>query len=171
MNYSGISECDVLNGTGFRVSLFVSGCNKIPKCKFCQNSKAWDFNFGNKFTNETKHYLLDLLSRDYISGLSLLGGEVTDNLDDNVMFDLLETVKLNFPNKNIWAWTGYKIEELTDEKHKKFLSYIDILIDGEYDHSQRDLSRSWANSKNQRIINVKKYMKRMNENNDNDNFK
>lgn len=159
MNYSGISECDILNGIGFRVSLFVSGCNKTPKCKYCQNSEAWDFNYGNKFTYKTKQYILNLMSKDYISGLSLLGGEVTDNLDDGVIFDLLDDIKKQYPNKTIWAWTGYKIEDLTKETHLKFLSYLDILVDGEYDYQQKDLNRAWANSRNQRIIKVKEYLK------------
>lgn len=151
MNYCGLDTCDVLNGTGFRVSLFCSGCAKEPKCKFCQNSKAWDFNYGKPFTGETKKMILNALSKSYISGLSLLGGEVTDNLDDGTIFDLLKAVKEHFPQKTIWAWTGYKIDELTSLKHKKFLSYIDFLIDGEYDYRKKNLNRPWANSTNQRI--------------------
>lgn len=151
MNYCGLDTCDVLNGTGFRVSLFCSGCAKIPKCKFCQNSKAWDFNYGQPFTNKTKEIILKALSKPYISGLSLLGGEVVDNLNDEVILDLLKTTRTEFPQKTIWAWTGYKIEELTSEKHKKFLNYIDVLIDGEYDYTKKNLNRPWANSTNQRI--------------------
>lgn len=151
MNYCGLDTCDVLNGNGFRVSLFCSGCGKVPKCKYCQNSKAWDFNYGQPFTEETKNTILNALSNDYISGLSLLGGEVTDNLDDGVIFDLLETVKNKYPEKNIWAWTGYKIEELTSDNHKKFLTYLDVLIDGEFDYTKKNLNRAWANSENQRI--------------------
>lgn len=151
MNYCGLDTCDVLNGNGFRVSLFCSGCGKIPKCKYCQNSKAWDFNYGQPFTEETKNIILKALSNDYISGLSLLGGEVTDNLEDGTIFDLLDAVKKEYPHKSIWAWTGYKIEELTSFNHKKFLSYLDVLIDGEFDYKKKNLNRAWANSENQRI--------------------
>lgn len=151
MNYCGLDTCDVLNGVGFRVSLFCSGCAKIPKCKYCQNSKAWDFNYGQPFTKETKNIILEALSKPYISGLSLLGGEVTDNLDDGVIFDLLESAREQSPQKTIWAWTGYQIENLTSENHHKFLSYLDVLIDGEYDYKQKNLNRAWANSENQRI--------------------
>ena len=156
MNYCGLDTCDVLNGIGFRVSLFCSGCNKIPKCMYCQNSKAWDFNYGKPFTDETKNIILNALSKPYISGLSLLGGEVTDNLSDGIIFDLLDNVKSLYPNKTIWSWTGYNIENLTSNLHKKFLSYIDVLIDGEFRYDEKNLNRAWANSNNQRIIDVKK---------------
>lgn len=151
MNYCGLDTCDVLNGIGFRITLFCSGCAKTPKCEFCQNRKAWNFNYGQPFTSKTKKIILDALSKPYISGLSLLGGEVTDNLEDGVMFDLLDSVKKQYPEKTIWAWTGYKIEDLTSDIHKKFLSYLDVLIDGEYDYRQKNLNRAWANSENQRI--------------------
>ena len=159
MNYCGLDTCDVLNGSGFRVSLFCSGCAKDPKCKYCQNSKAWDFNYGKPFTDQIKEEILNALSKPYISGLSLLGGEVTDNLSDGVIFDLLDSVKEKFPSKTIWAWTGYKLESLTSEKHKRFISYLDVLIDGEFDYKKKNLNRAWANSENQRIINIKHYLK------------
>lgn len=151
MNYCGLDTCDVLNGTGFRVSLFCSGCARTPKCKYCQNSKAWSFDYGYLFTEKTKETILDALSKTYISGLSLLGGEVTDNLSDGTIFDLLDSVKEKFPQKTIWAWTGYKIENLVSDDHKKFLSYLDVLVDGEYNYEKKNLNRAWANSENQRI--------------------
>lgn len=159
MNYSGIEECDVLDGEGFRVSLFVSGCGKIPKCKYCQNEKAWNFNYGHKFTKDTKDYILNCMSKDYIDGISLLGGEITDNLEDGIIFDLLDSIKILYPTKSIWAWTGYKYENLTSDNHKKFLSYLDILVDGEYDYTRKDLNRAWGNSSNQRIIDVQQSLK------------
>lgn len=152
MNYCGLDTCDTLNGVGFRVSLWCSGCNKTPKCPYCQNAKAWDFNFGNVFTQETKQAVLDALSKPYISGLSLLGGEVTDNLEDGVLFDLLEEVKKRYPEKDIWAWSGYTkscIENIPIKK--KLLNYIDVLIDGEFLIEQKNLNRAWANSENQKI--------------------
>lgn len=159
MNYSGIDFCDTLNGVGFRVSLFCSGCGKIPKCEFCQNSKAWDFNYGKLFTEETKIEIINALSLSYISGLSLLGGEVTDNLEDGTIFDLLDLIKKIYPKKTIWAWTGYKYEDLNSPLHKKFISYLDILIDGEFIYNKKNLKRPWANSENQRIIDIKKTLR------------
>lgn len=156
MNYCGLDTCDVLNGIGFRVSLFCSGCRKIPKCEFCQNRNAWNFHYGQPFTSKTKRIILDALSKPYISGLSLLGGEVTDNLSDGIIFDLLETIKKKYPQKTIWAWTGYRIEDLASDIHKKFLSYLDVLIDGEYDYKRKNLNKAWANSENQRVIDVPK---------------
>ena len=161
MNYCGIDTCDVLNGIGFRVSLFCSGCGKIPKCKYCQNSAAWDFNYGEKYTEETEQMILEALSKDYISGLSLLGGEVTDNLADGDIFKLLKKVKELYPNKTIWAWSGYKIEEFNDSLRKEFLTYLDVLVDGEYDYTQKNLNRPWGNSQNQRIIDVPHYLSTM----------
>lgn len=151
LNYCGLDNCDVLNGEGFRVSLFVSGCNKNPKCKYCQNSLAWDFNYGKPFTEETKNKILEYLSKDYIDGISLLGGEITDNLDDGTLFDLLYNIKKKYPNKTIWGWTGYNIEDLTKPNHIKLLSYIDVLIDGEFRIEEKNLNNAWRNSENQRL--------------------
>jgi anaerobic ribonucleoside-triphosphate reductase activating protein len=153
--YSGLDLCDTLNGEGFRVSLFCSGCNKNPKCKYCQNCSAWDFKHGTEFTKETKDLIIGALSKPYISGLSLLGGEVTDNLEDGTIFDLLDTIKGRFPEKTIWAWTGYIMEELTTENHLKFFKYLDVLIDGEFDYTKKNLNNPWRNSENQRLIKFK----------------
>ena len=131
----------------------------MPKCEFCQNSKAWDFNYGQPFTEKTKYEVMEALSKPYILGLSLLGGEVTDNLKDGIIFDLLGSVKKVYPNKTIWAWTGYRFEDLTNELHRNFLKYLDVLIDGEFVYKQKNLNRAWANSDNQRIIDVQKTLK------------
>lgn len=160
MNYCGLDTCDVLNGIGFRVSLFCSGCNKQPKCLHCQNQKAWNFNYGNLYTKQTQQIILDSLSKDYISGLSLLGGEVTDNLEDGTIFDLVKKVKTLYPQKSIWVWTGYKFEDLIqNELQLKFLKMIDILVDGEFMLDKKNLNRAWANSENQRVIDVQKSLK------------
>lgn len=160
MHYADIKHCDVLNGEGFRTSLFVSGCAKNPKCKYCQNSIAWDFNFGKEFTEKEKNEIFEEQKKPYVEGISLLGGEPTDNLEDGVLLDFLKEYKEKFPYKTIWCWTGYKIEELTSYNHKKLLSYLDVLIDGEYDYTKKNLNRAWANSENQRIINVQETLKR-----------
>lgn len=155
MNYCGLDTCDVLNGPGFRVSLFCSGCAKDPKCTYCQNSKAWDFSYGQKFTEETEQQILDALSKDYITGFSILGGEPTDNLSDGTLFHLLDKITILFPNKTIWAWTGYNLEDLKSPEKMRFLTYIDFLVDGEYMYTMKNLNRAWANSTNQRIIDMK----------------
>ena len=152
MNYAAIMLCDALNGVGFRTSLFVSGCGKNPKCKYCQNKEAWDFNYGNKFTEKEKNMIFEEQKKPWMKGLSLLGGEVTDNLEDGVLLDFLKEYKEKFPTKDIWCWTGYKLEELTSDNHQKLLSYVDVLIDGEYDYTKKNLNRAWANSENQRIF-------------------
>lgn len=159
MHYCGLDTCDVLNGVGFRVTLFCSGCNKTPKCRYCQNSEAWDFQYGDLFTEDTKSTILEALSKPYISGLSLLGGEVTDNLSDGTIFDLLDSVKEMYPEKTIWAWTGYNFEDLKSDLCQKFLRYIDVLIDGEFIIEKKNLNRAWGNSENQRVIDVQKSIK------------
>ena len=95
MNYAAIMLCDTLNGVGFRTSLFVSGCGKEPKCKYCQNKKAWDFNYGNKFTEKEKNMIFKEQEKPWMKGISLLGGEVTDNLDDGVLLEFLKEYKKN----------------------------------------------------------------------------
>ena len=152
MNYAAIMLCDTLNGVGFRTSLFVSGCGKKPKCKYCQNKEEWDFNYGNKFTEKEKNMIFKEQEKPWMKGISLLGGEVTDNLDDGVLLEFLKEYKEKFPTKDIWCWTGYKLEDLTSDNHKKLLSYVDVLIDGEYDYTKKNLNRAWANSENQRIF-------------------
>lgn len=160
MNYADICNCDTLNGKGFRVTLFVSGCGKTPKCKGCHNSAAWDFNYGNKYTYDTEISILDKCSKPYISGLSLLGGEVFDNLNDSSLINLVKKFKTRYPYKDIWCWTGYTYEELIKkDKNLSFLNYIDILVDGEYIPELKDLSRPYGNSSNQRVIDVKKTLK------------
>jgi len=153
--YSEVYECDTLNGIGFRVSIFCSGCGKENKCKYCQNSKAWNFDYGKLYTSDTEKQILNALSKPYIDGISLLGGEITDNLEDGHIFDLLDIVKEKYPNKTIWCWTGYIYEDIINVPLKlKLLGYVDVLIDGEFIYEKKDLNVAWANSSNQRIINV-----------------
>lgn len=117
MNYSGISECDVLNGTGFRVVLFVSGCSH--KCYNCQNPKTWNRNFGHPFTEKTKEYLLGCLSKDYIDGITLTGGDplYESNLSD--VLSLVKEIRISFPEKTIWLYTGYKLFINYPESHRQ----------------------------------------------------
>ena len=170
MNYSGISECDVLNGTGFRVVLFVSGCSH--RCYNCQNPKTWDKNFGHPFTEKTKQYIFNCLDKDYIDGITITGGDplYENNLDK--VLKLVQEIRILFPEKTIWLYTGYTYSEifrgqasclsqegLNNFKRRKIISNIDVLVDGKYIDSQRDITKKWAGSKNQQVINVKESIK------------
>lgn len=157
MNYANIKEYDISNGEGVRVSLFVSGCRR--HCIGCFNSIAWDFEYGNKFTEDTEKRIFEILSKDYISGFSLLGGEPFEPENQIVLCDLLERIKTKFPNKDIWCYTGYTLEELKDDNNpiktqysEKMLKYIDTLVDGEFLENQKNISLSFRGSENQRII-------------------
>ena len=115
MNYSGLYHFDVLNGLGFRVSLFISGCDRQPKCRDCQNPKAWCHDFGETFTEATKEEIKRTLKHSSVRGLSLLGGEPSDNLADGVLLSFLQEIREEFPQKDIWAWSGYVFEELLND--------------------------------------------------------
>ena len=166
MNYSGISECDVLNGTGFRVVLFVSGCSH--KCYNCQNPKTWNENFGHPFTEKTKEYLFECLSKDYIDGITITGGDplYEQNLDD--VLSLINEIRLSFPEKTIWLYTGFTIEQLfnddefdieggicENQTRRAIILSCDVVVDGRYIDKQRNLSKKWAGSDNQRVIDIK----------------
>ena len=161
MNYAKINECDIANGIGVRVTLFVSGCTH--KCKGCFNAEAWDFSYGEPFIEKTEQELLTLLSPDYIDGLTLLGGEPFEPQNQRALYPFLEMVKKQYPNKSIWCFTGYTLEsdllsvsrarcEVTD----KMLSLIDVLVDGEFVEELKDISLRFKGSSNQRLIDLKK---------------
>ena len=161
MNYGNIKKYDIANGFGVRVSLFVSGCTH--HCKGCFNEVAWDFNYGKEFTEETENEIIEALSPDYISGLSLLGGEPFEPENQKVLLPFIQKVKSIYPNRDIWCWTGYTIEELIDPKIDSrakckytldMLTYIDILVDGEFIEELKDISLAFRGSSNQRIINL-----------------
>ena len=159
MYYAKIINEDTNNGKGFRVSLFVSGCAR-RKCKSCHNKAAWNFKYGQKYTKETEDKILELLSKKQIKGLSILGGEPMDNLQDKSLLNLVEKAKKLYPEKNIYCWTGYEIEELLNSStHKEFFKYIDMLRDGEYIEKLKDLSQYLQGSKNQRYIDIQKTLK------------
>lgn len=160
MNYGEIKNCDIANGEGVRVSLFVSGCTH--HCKNCFNEKTWDFSFGEPFTKETEEKILNLLAESYINGLSLLGGEPFEPSNQKVLYPFLQRVKKEFPNKNIWCYSGYTFEELTGTSRastditKDMLLLIDILVDGEFKEELKDISLKFRGSSNQNVIDVKK---------------
>ncbi len=164
MNYATIKKHDIANGLGVRVSLFVSGCTH--HCKGCFNPETWDFNYGNEFTEEVQQEVISALAPDYISGLSLLGGEPFEPSNQASLVPFLKKVKELYPEKDIWCYSGYNFESdmltgklgdasVTDE----MLSYIDILVDGEFVESLKDISLRFKGSSNQRIIDVQQSLK------------
>ena len=156
MKYNKIRKMDISNGPGVRVSIFMQGC--AFHCENCFNKETWDFNGGTDFTEETIKKVLDLCDKDYIVGLSILGGEPMhpNNIDGTTA--LAKAFKEKFPNKNLWIWSGYLFDK--DLKDKEVLKYIDVLVDGEFHEEEKDLSIIFRGSRNQRIIDVKKSLKK-----------
>ena len=159
MNYATIKNCDIANGPGVRVSLFVSGCTH--RCKGCFNEVAWDFNYGQPFTQDTVDDILKMLSPDYVKGITLLGGEPFEPENQPAILDLLRKIKSQYPDKSVWAFSGYLFDKdiLSGrlgpwEITKEFLSYVDVLVDGPFVESKKDLSLRFRGSSNQRIIDV-----------------
>lgn len=151
-------------GPGVRVSLFVSGCNH--HCKGCFNECAWDFNYGNKFTEETEKQVMKDLEKDYITGLTLLGGEPLEYENQKGLLPLVKKVKEKFPNKSIWCYTGFDFENDVMGKMKEkweetdeLLSYIDVVVDGKFEEDKKNIKLKFRGSSNQRIIDVPKSMK------------
>jgi len=164
MNYADIKTIDVQDGTGIRVSLYVSGCHF--HCKGCHNKEAWDFNYGKKYDEETEKYILDLLDRDYIAGLSILGGEPLEPSNQEVLAGLVKKVKERFPDKTIWCYTGYDFEKnVLGEMYKKFdytpkfLENIDVMVDGEFVEEKKLVDLKFRGSTNQRKIDVQQSLK------------
>lgn len=162
MKYANIKYYDISNGSGVRTSLFVSGCTH--KCRGCFNEEAQDFNYGEEFTEETIETILKSVVPGYISGLSLLGGEPMEVPNQRALLPLLRQFKERFPQKNIWCYTGYTYEKDLLNKNGKahcevteeFLSYIDILVDGEFDQNLYDISLEFRGSSNQRLLQIQK---------------
>lgn len=160
MNYAGIKPADVANGTGVRVSLFVSGCTH--HCKDCFNEEAWDFAYGEPFTKETEDRLLTLLKPDYISGLSLLGGEPMEPENQAVLLPFLRQVRRLFPTKTIWCYSGYELEYMLESMAKvcgttrAMLECLDVLVDGRFVAELKNLNLPFRGSENQRILDMKK---------------
>ena len=161
MHYSTIKDCDIANGIGVRITLFVSGCTN--HCKNCFQPQTWDFNYGEPFTEETEEKLLEMLKPDYISGLTLLGGEPMEPQNQKALVPFLKKVRKAYPNKNIWCFTGFTYEVLkTDGSHPRcevtdeMLSLIDVLVDGKYVDELKDLTLQFRGSSNQRLIDMVK---------------
>ncbi len=163
MNYAKIRKCDVANGPGVRVSLFVSGCNH--HCKNCFNPEAWNFNYGEEFTKKEEEQIIEDLKPDYITGLSLLGGEPFEQKNQEGLAPLVSKVKKEYPDKKIWCYTGFTFDEqilgkMVKEEHrettKQMLENIDYIVDGKFVNELKDPKLQFRGSSNQRIIDVKK---------------
>lgn len=139
--------------------LWVSGCT--VHCYNCQNPSTWDFTAGQPFTNDTMTELLEALSPDYISGLTLSGGHPLEQANQQQISNIVQTVKTKLPSKTIWLYTGYTYEQILKSKLivNEILPYINILVDGKYDCTKRDITLAWCGSSNQRVIDIQKSLK------------
>ncbi len=157
MNYANIKNYDVADGPGVRVSLFVSGCRH--HCKGCFNAETWDFHFGQPYTEETEAEILKVLEPDYIQGFTLLGGEPFEPENQAELVGLLRRIRQTYPKKDVWCYTGYLYDvdlvkggKVFTDMTEEMLSYIDVLVDGEFVEAERDLTLRFRGSRNQRII-------------------
>ncbi|MDD6727695.1 MAG: anaerobic ribonucleoside-triphosphate reductase activating protein [Eubacteriales bacterium] len=165
MNYGEIKKNDIANGEGVRTSLFVSGCRH--HCKNCFNEATWDFGFGQPFTEATMTEILDSCDHPWINGLSLLGGEPFEPENQKVLLPFLIMFRERFPDKTVWCYTGFTLEEIMGKKSSRafteismeMLSNIDILVDGPFVEAKKNISLVFRGSSNQRIIDVQKSFK------------
>ena len=163
MNYATIKWTDIANGEGVRISLFVSGCTH--RCKNCFNEVAWDFSYGEPFTDEVAEKILKELDSSFIAGLSLLGGEPLEPSNQEALYPFIKEVKRRYPEKNIWCYTGFVLDEKTGdltakgkntEVTKDLISLFDVLVDGPYVEELKNIRLKFRGSENQRVIDVKK---------------
>ena len=156
MNYADIRPIDVANGPGVRTSIFVSGCTH--HCKECFNPETWDFAYGQPFGGEQIQEILDCLSKPYIRGLSLLGGEPFEPQNQRAVLELVRAVRARFPEKDIWCYSGYLFPRLAagevGQHSREILELLDVLVDGRYVDALRDISLRFRGSSNQRLIDV-----------------
>ena len=159
MNYAEIKNCDIANGPGVRISLFVSGCTH--HCPGCFNQVAWDFDYGQPFTQQTIDQILEMLKPGYIKGLTLLGGEPFEPENQGAIVDLLRQIKEKYPEKSIGAFSGFLfVRDILSGRlgnwdiTKEYLSYLDVLVDGPFVEAKKNLSLRFRGSENQRIIDV-----------------
>lgn len=165
--YYGKIICpDIANGTGCRLSLFVSGCCCMHRCKGCFNIETWDYSYGTRFTEDTMQEILEKLSPEYISGITILGGEPLDYINRPHVFKVLKRVREKLPEKDIWIYTGFTWEYLTDEKRygkseeiHSILKMTDVLVDGPFVLEKKDISLPFRGSRNQRIIDVQESLR------------
>lgn len=152
MKYNLIRKMDISNGPGVRVSVFMQGCEF--HCKNCFNSETWDFEKGKDFSDATIDEVLNLCGKSYVKGLSILGGEPMHPRNIEATTKLAKAFKEKYPNKSIWAWSGFLFDEYL--KDKEVMKYIDVLVDGQYKDELHDPTLKWRGSSNQRVIDVPK---------------
>jgi anaerobic ribonucleoside-triphosphate reductase activating protein len=159
MHYGEIKDCDIANGEGVRVTLFVSGCTN--RCEHCFQPQTWAFDYGQPFTKETEERILSLLSPSYINGLTLLGGEPFEPENQRALLPFLRRVRTAYPEKTVWAFSGFTYEELLKEgSHarceatEELLSLLDVLVDGRFVEALKDISLRFRGSSNQRLIDL-----------------
>ena len=160
MHYGEIKNCDIANGEGVRVSLFVSGCTN--HCENCFQPQTWDFHFGRPFTADTEREIFAELDKSYVDGLTVLGGEPFEPRNQRELLPLLREVKAKYPGKTIWCFTGFRLDDelLTDgsyprcEATDKMLACIDVLVDGRFMKELKDISLQFRGSRNQRVIDM-----------------
>lgn len=164
MYYGAIKDCDIANGPGVRVSLFVSGCTH--RCPGCFNSVAWDFDYGEPFTDETVDKILTMLKPDHIRGITILGGEPFEPQNQEPVLNLLRKIKQIYPDKTVWVFSGYLFDRdiLSGrlgnwDVTKEYIGYIDVLVDGPFIQAQKNLSLRFRGSENQRLIDVQASLK------------
>lgn len=150
MNYCGIKKTDIANGPGVRVSLFVSGCRN--HCPGCFQPETWDFDYGEPFTEKTEEELITALRPSWIRGLSILGGDPMEPENQKELLPFIRRVKETYPGKDIWLYTGYRLEQVWDSP---LLSYVDVVVDGPFVEKEKDAGLAFRGSRNQRIIDLK----------------
>ena len=160
MYYGEIKNCDIANGEGVRVTLFVSGCTN--RCKNCFQPQTWDFTYGQPFTAETEQRLLEMLEPSYIRGLTVLGGEPFEPSNQRALLPFLRRVREQYPKKDIWCFSGFTYEELKQEGSRprceatdEILELLDVLVDGRFVEELKDISLRFRGSSNQRLIDLK----------------
>lgn len=155
MHYNKIRKMDISNGPGVRVSIFLQGCSF--NCKNCFNPETHDFNKGKEFTYDTINKLLELSDKEYINGLSILGGEPLHEFNILGTIKLAKAFKEKFPDKTIWVWTGFLFENVIN---KDIFKYIDVLVDGRFEEEHKDIRLKYCGSTNQRVIDIQQSLKK-----------
>ena len=159
IHYGNIKWLDVADGPGVRVAIYVSGCS--VGCEGCHNAVAWDYKYGEKFNKHHMDKIITSLKDNVIEGFSILGGEPLDKRNREDVFAMIEFVRQEVPNKSIWLWTSYTIEQIIWQNiiPRSVIEKIDVIVDGKFILAERDISLKFRGSKNQRVIDVKKYLK------------
>ena len=150
MNYCGLKKCDIANGPGVRVSLFVSGCRN--RCPGCFQPETWDFSYGELFTEDTMDEVIEALDHPWIQGLSILGGDPMEPENQETLLPVLKRIREELPQKDTWLYTGYLFESVSSSP---MIRYLDVIVDGPFIEEEKDLSLRFRGSGNQRIIKLK----------------